>query len=1007
MTAALSSYSSSEEVIDRCKAKQGKILWDNMRSLLVPVSFHSDMIGCQIDELANKLSVSLEASGVTVNSDIVNAIVTEFGNKSGNKSVKGCIWTVSRGNEGLSFCANRTSVDLHGDDSKVRMLSCSTKCKSGVFTSEHQPLSDDELLALQEYCKLSFNRDEDGNQEKKPIASRPTMHGVEARYISGDSELLTDCSTVRDIRVKIASLNDKYAPDVVVLSLDSCEEYEDDDNEAPEKVQVVIQERVRDMVFWESALLAHARSRDVCGVERIKAEGQIASPSEFCGKVLVHHLDDEVVDGNCVRTLVECGADLHTGDLSAVEVAISKGHEEVIDIFLAGGKVDVNDALTQAAKRNKRSLVEKFMAAGGEINRENDGTNPPLVSAAKNKNTQLCRILLEANASVNITGSKNTTALSVAAENGDVDTCRVLMDAGASLNSTCDAGKTALMRAAKEGHSDVIRVFTARASWEPAFAHSQDCAGQTALAHALYHNHEKAALELLRVGSPVNQRMSTKESSETSFYNTKKCAGLKVARMYGPEMCRELYSITPLQVAASYKNLALVSALLDAKAEIDAKDDNGNNALLTAAFYGNTDVIGLLIKAGASVNSENNMQQKALILAAGQGLEAEATFLIDSGADINAENIDKKSPLIVATTASSLATVKMLIAKGASVNHCDKRKRTAFHYVALKDDLDVLKELLLAGSQVQAEDEDGRTPLILSVFPTAIRSMIEGMIIVSKAVNADLNHQDRYKRTALHYASSRGNRFAVDRLIAAGVDVSVEDRDNRAALAYAAARGHLVLLRSLLGAGASVNHQDCENKLALHYAASQGHIQTVRELIASGSDVGAEDGDKRTAVAYALAGGHDEVVQALVAAGAVVPEVANRLPAGTQAAIEEVAVDADIEPEDPARSGIENAMLRMLMSMMGNNAADPVETVVNACQEVVTTVLGNETEDVGEEECETETEETDKAINSQQEGNLDSIMQAGNRILAYNPRSIGVFLLAGILIIPFSIFVLK
>eukprot|EP00397_Hematodinium_sp_SG-2012_P051982 GEMP01061228.1.p1 GENE.GEMP01061228.1~~GEMP01061228.1.p1 ORF type:complete len:178 (+),score=39.30 GEMP01061228.1:108-641(+) len=56
---------------------------------------------------------------------------------------------------------------------------------------------------------------------------------VQARYLNGDEVALEQCSTINGVRVGVANRHNRFAPDVVVLSIDSALVLSDDDAPLP------------------------------------------------------------------------------------------------------------------------------------------------------------------------------------------------------------------------------------------------------------------------------------------------------------------------------------------------------------------------------------------------------------------------------------------------------------------------------------------------------------------------------------------------------------------------------------------------------------------------------------------------------------------------------------------------------------------------------------------------------------------------------------------------------
>jgi hypothetical protein len=122
--------------------------------------------------------------------------------------------------------------------------------------------------------------------------------------------------------------------------------------------------------------------------------------------------------------------------------------------------------------------------------------------------------------------------------------------------------------------------------------------------------------------------------------------------------------------------------------------------------------------------------------------------------------------------------------------------------------------------------------------PELAKGLIEG--------GADLNAQDKYKRTPLHLAAMEGHTELAKMLIDAGADVNAENSDKRTPLHYAAMEGHTELAKRLIDAGADVNAKDSAKWTPLHRATFWDYTELAKGLIDAGADVNAEDKDKKT-----------------------------------------------------------------------------------------------------------------------------------------------------------------
>lgn len=101
---------------------------------------------------------------------------------------------------------------------------------------------------------------------------------------------------------------------------------------------------------------------------------------------------------------------------------------------------------------------------------------------------------------------------------------------------------------------------------------------------------------------------------------------------------KKKYDVTPLMVAVIHNHSAVVSALIAAGANIDARDEEGRSALLFAAHKGLVDIVQMLLAKGADPNTKSFNGNSPLILAANFGHLEILRTLIARGADMRWKN---------------------------------------------------------------------------------------------------------------------------------------------------------------------------------------------------------------------------------------------------------------------------------------------------------------------------------------------------------------------------------
>ena len=94
----------------------------------------------------------------------------------------------------------------------------------------------------------------------------------------------------------------------------------------------------------------------------------------------------------------------------------------------------------------------------------------------------------------------------------------------------------------------------------------------------------------------------------------------------------------------------VVSALLEAGAQVDASDNFGETALFVAANAGNRAIVVSLLEAGANANKKDKQHNTPLFRAAAKGYLAVAAALLDGATPIAYTQL----PAVCCGTESSL-----------------------------------------------------------------------------------------------------------------------------------------------------------------------------------------------------------------------------------------------------------------------------------------------------------------------------------------------------------------
>jgi len=169
---------------------------------------------------------------------------------------------------------------------------------------------------------------------------------------------------------------------------------------------------------------------------------------------------------------------------------------------------------------------------------------------------------------------------------------------------------------------------------------------------------------------------------------------------------------TPLIYAARLGKTDLVKTILDAKADVNARDKSNQTALSRALIERHDDTFQLLLnQPGVDVNVKGLNNATPLITCVSRSWDAAVQKLVDSGADINAQDNDGDTALHVAATINNEQIFKLLLDRGAAVDVKNKVGGTALMWAATYDDEPAVRALVAHGASLDLKDSDGLTAL--------------------------------------------------------------------------------------------------------------------------------------------------------------------------------------------------------------------------------------------------------------------------------------------------------
>lgn len=520
---------------------------------------------------------------------------------------------------------------------------------------------------------------------------------------------------------------------------------------------------------------------------------------------------------------------------------------------------------------------------------------PPLHVAASIGSKELLKFLLTQTTihpdAFCATPQTEQSALSIAASRRDASIVQMFLNAGADVNNVdYQTGKTPLIWAARVGDVKKIEILCdAGADLEHV-----DAQENTALRHALISGHDAAIRALLERGASLDGRHSAGTSMFLAISEGQP-AVLKALLDFGADVNREknIVGITSLMCAAGMKNsVEIMQILLDAGANINAKDRRGYTVVMAAAEAGDAKMIrALSTRHEIDVNATSHHKTNALLprniqsphVSVGPRLRIDphqtmvwhsttalmdavyynhveaVEALIDAGARVNARDDQSNTVLIYAAKYASPEIISMLCKKGALTELTNGAGASALHYAVIRGELGVVGALIAGKANVNATVNDSRSTILMVAAEKSSKAMISMLVRAGAKVDAESS----IGLTALTLAIFNGKPDSVKELLALGANPNGCHEAIKIPLLIAVSTGRKDLVSILIEAGADVNALDDDKQTALMFAAVFAHPNLLKYLLLSGADRSLRSAQGLTALDFAQQSGVEASVEIL------------------------------------------------------------------------------------------------------------------------------------------------
>jgi len=321
---------------------------------------------------------------------------------------------------------------------------------------------------------------------------------------------------------------------------------------------------------------------------------------------------------------------------------------------------------------------------------------------------QTRRLLQEGSADVHeVEGPFRYTALHVSAGYGSLGVAGALLAARASANANAADGETPLHLAAQQGQGAAIRLLTAgRADLA---ATNED--GESALHVAVQHvggkslDHIKALLELR--ADAAARDSEGRDAMQTAVQLTNRAQEFRSLLGNPNGEQTEAFSInSALSQAARKGQIDAMMQLLDWSPN---SSEASQQALLAACAVGNIESAEALINFRANINTRDQEGTSLLTVAADQGMVKMVRWLIKHRGNPCIASKDGATALMAASLKGSTEACDLLLASRADPNQDANQGWTALLAASQAGHSETAKRLLDAGAQLDHKSAAGET----------------------------------------------------------------------------------------------------------------------------------------------------------------------------------------------------------------------------------------------------------------------------------------------------------
>eukprot|EP00930_Biecheleria_cincta_P017625 TRINITY_DN13955_c0_g2_i1.p1 TRINITY_DN13955_c0_g2~~TRINITY_DN13955_c0_g2_i1.p1 ORF type:complete len:897 (+),score=168.26 TRINITY_DN13955_c0_g2_i1:194-2884(+) len=337
--------------------------------------------------------------------------------------------------------------------------------------------------------------------------------------------------------------------------------------------------------------------------------------------------------------------------------AAARGHLDCAKTLLdATAAVDPKDHLGRtplflAAAQGHMHMLEALLKRGANTLTLDAGGLGCIFTAAP----EAIGFLVSARCDLHAAGPEGRPPAVQAAATGEQDRLAALLAAGAQVNSAGLSGETALHAATTSRQGSVLLELLERHGADPS---CKDATGRTAadLALSAGWSQGSAILTRRRADSGPESLDEAVEAGNAEACRRLVQQGCQVNTTNGNEL-----QPTALFLAACRGHCAVLSTLLELRADTRHQNQHNRTAIFSAVQSGHSQCVSLLLQSQADVSHFDHHGQTPLFFAARLSSEESVRLLLAARAAASILNRSKRSPLFYAVKDTRVAAAKLLL----------------------------------------------------------------------------------------------------------------------------------------------------------------------------------------------------------------------------------------------------------------------------------------------------------------------------------------------------------